>query len=49
MLISEDPKSSQDHSSDEDVPHEKLKPAPGKENRRRVKIPMEYINNNILR
>ena len=49
IQISEDPKSSQDHSSDDDEPHEKPKPAPGKKTRGRVKIPMEYIKNKLRR
>jgi hypothetical protein len=43
-----------DGSSDEDddddtMPREKLKPAPGKKTRGRVKIPMEYIKNKLRR
>ena len=49
LQISEDPKSAGDHSSDDDEPQEKPKPAPGKKTRGRVKIPMEYIKNKLRR
>ena len=54
-MQSEDVRGGMDYlSSDEDeldgsLPRKKLKPAPGKKTRGRVKIPMEYIKNKLRR
>lgn len=41
--------SSDDEDDDESPSRKKLKPAPGKKTRGRVKIPMEYIKNKLRR
>ena len=41
--------SSPDEDEDEEAARKKLKPAPGKKTRGRVKIPMEYIKNKLRR
>lgn len=41
--------SSEDEDDDDSLPRKKLKPAPGKKTRGRVKIPMEYIKNKLRR
>ena len=41
--------SSEDDDDDDSLPRKKLKPAPGKKTRGRVKIPMEYIKNKLRR
>lgn len=40
---------SDDDDDDDETPRKKLKPAPGKKTRGRVKIPMEYIKNKLRR
>ena len=40
---------SDDDDDDDEAPRKKLKPAPGKKTRGRVKIPMEYIKNKLRR
>ncbi len=41
--------SSDEDEDDDSLPRKKMKPAPGKKTRGRVKIPMEYIRNKLRR
>ena len=41
--------SSEEEEDEDSLPRKKLKPAPGKKTRGRVKIPMEYIKNKLRR